>query len=113
MKTLNFNDRISYLRWKIQWIDAYAALSNDIRRQKNEFKAAQRKLTFGIVNEGKPWQYIAPYFDGKLLGYQKGYYEPLGDWQRSRQAARDMLELLGKAKEKCRAQWAAQHLQTA
>ena len=107
MKELNFNDRETYLTWRKEWKAHYAQLSVNIRTKKNEYKGCQRKVVFAIVGAGKPWEGVAPYYEDKPLDYRSGYMVAFRAWQEDRQEARDMLELLGKAKEKSRIQWAA------
>lgn len=100
MKTLNFTDRLTYLAWRKEWKTCYAQLSIDIRAKKNEYKGCQRKVVFSLVNSGKPWEHIAPFYDDKPLSYTSGYFVAFNAWQKDRREANNMLMLLDKAKEK-------------
>ena len=100
MKELNFNDRTSYLAWRAEWKAQYKQLSTEIRSAKYAYKAEQRKVVISIVNEGKSWQHNAPYIDGKPLSYGMDYYTVFNQRNKLKGQARDMLDLLIKAKEK-------------
>lgn len=107
LNELNFTDRLTYLAWRKEWKAAYAKISVDIRVKKNEYKTHQRKVVFAIVNEGKPWQYLAPMYDDKPLSYNCGYFVAFNAWRDARREAIDLLELLAAAKEKSGEQRAA------
>jgi hypothetical protein len=100
MKTLNFNDRITYLAWKKEWKAEYAALSQSIRETKPKFKTLQRQIVFAKVNEGKWNEYVVPYFDGKILGYASEHHKVMKEIDNMRLRAWSMLNLLGDAKMK-------------
>lgn len=107
MKTLNFTDRLTYLAWRKEWKAAYAELSLNIRQTKPKYKELQRQITFGVVGEGKPWQYMQPQFDGKPLSSSSAVYVTQMKLGQMRYLANEMMELLGKAKEKSGVQRAA------
>lgn len=100
MKELNFNDRTSYLAWRAEWKAQYKELSAAIRNGKNDYKTEQRKVVIGIVNEGKAWEHNAPFIDGQPLSWKMDYYKVFSQWQKDRQQARVMLDLLEQAKQK-------------
>lgn len=100
MKTLNFNDRLTYLAWRKEWKAEYAKLSQSIREAKPKFKALQRQIVFAKVNEGKWNQYVVPYFDGKILGYGTEHHKVMNEIDSMRIRAWSMLNLLGDAKMK-------------
>ena len=100
MKELNFNDRLTYLAWRAEWKAQYKQLSTAIRSAKNAYKTEQRRVVVGIVNEGKSWQCNVAYIDGQPLSWKMDYYTVFRDWNKLRQQAREMLDILGKAKEK-------------
>ena len=104
MKTLNFTDRLSYLAWRKEWKAAYAQVSHDIPRTKNEFKTVQRTVVMAEVGSAN-YRYFVPYIDGKHLG--ASYYDPMRKLDRYRQEANHLLELLILAKEKSGIQRAA------
>lgn len=106
MKTLNFTDRLTYLAWRKEWKAAYAQLSVDIPRLKNEFKTNQRKIEYVKMDADKPWGWIRPYIDGKQLG-SVNYYNSVWTLAQARSDANEMLELLKLAKKKSGEQRAA------
>jgi hypothetical protein len=108
MKSLNFNDRLSYLAWRKEWKVAYAQISIDIRQSKQAWKDRQRQVYLSIIDQGKPWESIGAYFEDKPLYHSNTFYVPCLALVRHRETARELLEVLQAAKEKSAKQREAQ-----
>ena len=108
MKSLNFNDRLSYLAWRKEWKVAYTQISIDIRAAKQAWKDQQRKVYIGIINQGKVWESKRACFEDKALYQSNTFYLPFQTLCNNRDTARELLEMLQAAKEKSAEQREAQ-----